>query len=215
MDLYAFDTAIGAQHGALLVGIDEAGRGPLAGPVVAAAVQLDLSAPIEGIDDSKKLSASRREVLYDVITARAPAWAVASASPEEIDRHNILQASLLAMHRALAQIRKAWSLALIDGNTPIGALHPVQQRCIVDGDAKSASIAAASILAKVTRDRMMIEYDKRYPHYDFARHKGYATPQHRRKILEHGLCAIHRRSFCGKLVSQTSLAFGGAEERIN
>jgi ribonuclease HII len=203
--LHAFDDDVRRRLGARIVGIDEAGRGPLAGPVVAAAVQLSQARPIEGIDDSKKLSARKREALYGRITGEAVAWAYASASPEEIDRYNILQASLLAMKRALDKLHCSWTLALIDGNRPIETLPPAQQQCVVGGDALSASIAAASIIAKVARDRMMIEYDTMYPEYKFKSHKGYATRLHRARIEEHGLCAIHRRSFCERIVAQTAL----------
>jgi ribonuclease HII len=206
--LYEYDLSLVNNTGAAVVGIDEAGRGPLAGPVTAAAVLLNLADPITGINDSKKISPQVRERLYGEITSRAIAWAVGEATPEEIDRHNILQATLLAMRRALDKIQIPWSLAVIDGNQAIGSLDKSRQRCIVRGDATSASIAAASILAKVTRDRMMIAYDRLYPAYGFAAHKGYGTDEHRSSIRRHGLCAIHRRSFCESLAGQTDLALG-------
>ncbi|MFP4417711.1 MAG: ribonuclease HII, partial [Chitinispirillaceae bacterium] len=161
MKLYQFDRDYEKQHGCRVIGIDEAGRGPLAGPVTAAAVMLDLDDPIEGIDDSKKLTELRREELYQEIIKRAHAWGVGSATPTEIDSINILQATFLAMKRALRQISEEWSLALVDGNQPIrGFSQSKKQVPIIDGDATSASIAAASIIAKVTRDRYMIESHK-------------------------------------------------------
>jgi ribonuclease HII len=191
--------------------VDEAGRGPLAGPVVAAAVVLDLDKQINGINDSKKLTEKKREELYGPITSGAIAWAVGMASPEEIDRINILKASLLAMQRALDGLdttwgARRWSLALIDGNVPVPGLPAMQQQTVVGGDARSASVAAASILAKVTRDRIMRAYHEQYPDYGFAVHKGYGTSLHRERLLQFGLCGIHRKSFCGAIVqTQTSL----------
>jgi ribonuclease HII len=188
-----------------LVGLDEAGRGPLAGPVVAAAVLLDLSRPIGGIFDSKQVPAKKREELYGRITAKAAAWSVGQASVEEIEEHNILQASLLAMRRALDKIEIAWSLALIDGNRTIPGIGPDVQCAIVKGDATSASIAAASIVAKVTRDRLMAEYQAEFPEYGFSLHKGYGTELHIDRIRKLGLCPIHRRSFCLRLMVQPAL----------
>lgn len=181
----------------LVCGIDEAGRGPLAGPVVAAAVILDPSRPIAGLNDSKKLSARRREVLAEAIRARALAWAVAAASVEEIDRINILQASLLAMRRAVAALaggHGAWPVhALVDGQ------HCPQLPCsaeaIVGGDGRIASIAAASILAKTSRDAGMRELHATYPQYGFDRHMGYPTAFHLRALEEHGVSPHHRRSY--------------------
>ena len=181
----------------LVCGIDEAGRGPLAGPVVAAAVILDPSRPIAGLNDSKKLSARRREVLAEAIRARALAWAVAAASVEEIDRINILQASLLAMRRAVAALaggHGAWPVhALVDGR------HCPQLPCsveaIVGGDGRIASIAAASILAKTSRDAGMRELHATYPQYGFDRHMGYPTAFHLRALEEHGVSPHHRRSY--------------------
>jgi ribonuclease HII len=217
--LYAFDKALQLGRGVRIAGVDEAGRGPLAGPVVAAAVVLDLDKQIDGVNDSKALSAARREALYDLITQSA-AWAVGIATHEEIDSINILQASLLAMRRALDGLAPsaeaplaAWSLALIDGNVPLCGLAAARQQTLVRGDGTSASIAAASIVAKVTRDRLMCAYHDQYPGYEFALHKGYATQLHREKIRTLGLCGIHRRTFCEAInetdvetdVSQTSL----------
>ena len=213
--LYDFDRSIELAESVSVVGIDEAGRGPLAGPVVAGAVVLDLDLEkiIAGINDSKKLSAEKRERLYGEITASARAWGVGEASVEEIERLNILQATFLAMRRALAAITMPWTLALVDGNQRIPGLDGGQepgspkqiQRTVVEGDGKSASIAAASILAKVTRDRIMKNYHERYPMYDFYSNKGYGTARHREAIVEHGLCEIHRRSFCTQIAQQTEL----------
>jgi ribonuclease HII len=203
--LYAFDAAVMAEGKQGIVGVDEAGRGPLAGPVIAAAVMLDHGAPICGVNDSKKLSARAREELYAAITKQARAYGVGAASPEEIDKYNILRASLLAMKRALDVLNAPWSLALVDGNQPIPTVQGERQRCVVGGDALSASIAAASIVAKVTRDRIMAEYDRSYPDYRFAEHKGYPTAAHRQLLLLHGPCAIHRKSFCEKIIAQIPL----------
>jgi ribonuclease HII len=168
-------------------------------------VRLDPARPIDGVDDSKKLTPKKRDELFEAITNRAIAWSVAFASPEEIDRINILRASLLAMHRALETINTPWTLALIDGNQPIRELAPARQQTIIGGDGRSASIAAASIIAKVTRDRIMQRYHAEYPLYNFNVHKGYATLLHRQRILMYGLSPIHRRSFCERLMLQTTL----------
>jgi ribonuclease HII len=176
-----------------VAGVDEAGRGPLAGPVVAAAVVLTPSAVLEGLDDSKKLSPAKREELFPKIQAMA--HGVAVVNPEVIDEINILQAARLAMKQAVEKILSAPDLLLIDGNQKIDS--PITQWAIVKGDAKSFSIAAASILAKVTRDRIMEDYHHLYPQYEFARHKGYGTQLHRELIAEHGPCPIHRRTFRG------------------
>ena len=177
----------------LVCGVDEAGRGPLAGPVVAAAVILDPARPIVGLNDSKKLSAKRRAALAIQIRAKALAWAVAEASVEEIDRINILQASLLAMQRAVAALATAPSHALIDGN------RCPQLACsaeaIVGGDGKVESIAAASILAKTVRDAGMLELHASYPQYGFDRHMGYPTAVHLQALREHGASPVHRRSY--------------------
>jgi ribonuclease HII len=178
---------------ALVAGVDEAGRGPLAGPVVAAAVILDEIHPIEGLADSKKLSAARRDRLYDEIRAKALCCCIAEASVEEIDRLNILQATLLAMQRAVAGLRLRPGLVLVDGNRL--PLLDVRAEAIVKGDAKVAAISAASILAKVTRDRGLALLDQRYPQYGFARHKGYGTAEHLQALRLHGPCPEHRRSF--------------------
>ncbi len=177
----------------LIAGVDEAGRGPLAGPVVAAAVILDDSHPVHGLADSKKLSAARRAQLYDEIRAKALCCSVAQASVEEIDRLNILQATLLAMRRAVLGLRLKPQRVLVDGNRlPV---LDVLAEAIVGGDAKVAAISAASILAKVTRDRDCALLDEQFPQYGFARHKGYGTAEHLAALREHGPCAVHRQSF--------------------
>ena len=181
-----------------VAGVDEAGRGPLAGPVVAAAVILDERRPVEGLGDSKKLTAEFREELAPLIQARAVAWAVAWADAAEIDRINILQATFLAMRRAILGLRVCPGLIEVDGNRlPNLMFHDRQMdgNAIIGGDDKVAAISAASILAKVHRDRMMLALDRIYPDYGFCRHKGYATVEHRERILRYGPCQQHRRSF--------------------
>jgi len=181
------------QSDGLICGVDEAGRGPLAGPVVAAAVILDPENPIEGLNDSKKLSARRREKLAIEIRAKALAWAVAEASVEEIDTINILQASMLAMQRAVAALSVKPVEALIDGNRcPELACRA---EAVVGGDGKIESIAAASILAKTVRDADMRELHAKYPQYGFDRHMGYPTARHLAALREHGASPVHRRSF--------------------
>ncbi len=177
----------------LVCGVDEAGRGPLAGPVVAAAVILDPNKPIEGLDDSKKLSARRRDLLAIEIRAKALAWAVAEAGVEEIDRINILQASMLAMRRAVDKLAVRPEKALIDGNR-CPSLNCLAE-AIVGGDGKVASIAAASILAKTVRDAGMLKLHAAYPVYGFDRHMGYPTALHLKALREHGPCPVHRRSY--------------------
>ncbi len=182
----------------LVCGVDEAGRGPLAGPVCAAAVILDENLPVDGINDSKKLSEKKREALYDVIIKNAVAYGIAFASVEEIEEHNILNATYLAMNRAIEMLSVRADFALIDGNrVPTGI--PIECQTVVKGDAKSMSIAAASILAKVTRDRLLLEYDQKYPEYGFAKHKGYGTAEHMDAIRKHGITEVHRPSFLKKL----------------
>ena len=178
---------------ACICGIDEAGRGPLAGPVVAAAVVLPKDCEILYLNDSKKLSQKRRELLFDEITQKAQAWGVGMAGPGRIDEINILQATYEAMIQAVRNLGVVPDLLLNDAVTIPGL--DLMQVPIVKGDAKSISIAAASILAKVTRDRMMAEYDGLYPAYGFAKHKGYGTAAHIQALREHGPCPIHRRSF--------------------
>ena len=177
----------------LLAGVDEAGRGPLAGPVVAAAVILDDENPIEGLADSKQLSERTRERLFDEIRAKALCCAIAEASVEEIDRLNILQDTMLAMKRAVESLRLKPAKVLVDGNRlPV---LKVAAEAIVQGDAKVQAISAASILAKVHRDRLCLRLHELHPQYGFAEHKGYPTPEHLAALQAHGACAVHRRSF--------------------
>ncbi len=182
----------------IVCGIDEAGRGPLCGPVCAAAVILPDNCVIEGLNDSKKISEKKRELLFDIIKETAVSYGIAMASAAEIDEINILQATFLAMRRAVAQLEPQPDFALIDGNQKPGL--PCTEETIVKGDAKCMSIAAASILAKVTRDRYMRELDKRLPQYCFAQHKGYGTKLHYEKLAEYGLCEEHRRTFLKKIL---------------
>ena len=186
----------------LVCGIDEAGRGPLAGPVVAAAVILDPARPISGLNDSKKLSETKRAMLAVTIREHAVAWCVAEASVEEIDRLNILQATLLAMQRAVAGLAVRPVSALVDGNRCPRLDIPVE--AVVKGDGKVASIAAASILAKTVRDAGMLALHERYPQYGFASHMGYPTAAHCRALEEHGASPVHRRSF-GPVARQLAL----------
>ena len=197
MDLWEIETKIAAEGFAPVCGVDEAGRGPLAGPVCAAAVILPPGLEIAGLNDSKKLSEQKREELFDVIAAKAEAIGIAFATVEEIEERNILGATFLAMNRAIALLEPQPALALIDGNRNTGIEVP--SRCIVKGDAKCASIAAASILAKVTRDRYMREMAERYPEYGFEKHKGYGTAAHYAALREHGPSPIHRPSFLKKM----------------
>lgn len=181
-----------------ICGVDEAGRGPLAGPVCAAAVVFEEGTEIEGINDSKKLSEKKREALFDVIKEKALAFGIAFASVEEIEEVNILNATYLAMNRAIEQLGDKVDFALIDGNrVPTGI--KVDCQTVVKGDAKSLSIAAASILAKVTRDKLLLEYDSKYPEYGFAKHKGYGTAEHMEAIRTYGISEVHRPSFLKKL----------------
>ena len=177
----------------LVAGVDEAGRGPLAGPVVVAAVILDPAWPIDGLDDSKRLHERCREALFPLIRQRALAWSVVAVQADEIDRINILQATLLGMRQAVEKLTLAPGLALVDGNR-LPAL-PCAARAIVGGDGLEPAISAASILAKVTRDRLMCEWHRRYTQYGFDRHKGYATPEHLQSLARFGPCEIHRQSF--------------------
>ncbi|MFZ0724865.1 MAG: ribonuclease HII [Desulfobacterales bacterium] len=194
-DRWAYEKKARAAGHLAIAGIDEAGRGPLAGPVVAAAVILPQRFPSAGINDSKQLSPAQRDRLYEVIYAHAVAVGIGLVDPVEIDRINILRASLLAMAMAALNLSPRPDCLLIDGTFPIPLR--ITQHTIVKGDALSLSIAAASIVAKVTRDRLMGRYDQEYPQYGFAGHKGYATQTHREAICRHGCCSIHRRSFKG------------------
>ncbi len=179
-------------------GIDEAGRGPLAGPVCAAAVILPDNLIIGGVNDSKKLTEKKREELYDVIIEKSVAYSIAFATVEEIERVNILNATMSAMQRAVQNLDVKADFAMIDGNRSPALDIPSQ--CIIKGDSRSMSIACASILAKVTRDRLMLEYAQKYPQYFFEKHKGYGTKLHTDMILQHGVCEIHRPSFLKKLL---------------
>lgn len=190
------EDAARAQGYRLICGIDEAGRGPLAGPVAAAAVILPNDCMIEGLDDSKKLTEKKREALYDVICREAVAYAVAMVDHQTIDEINILEATFVAMRQAVEQLPVQPDFALVDGNRSKGL--PIPFACVVGGDAISPSIAAASVLAKVTRDRYMVEMDEKYPVYGFARHKGYGSKAHYEALLEHGPCPIHRKTFLKK-----------------
>ena len=178
-------------------GVDEAGRGPLAGPVCAAACILPVGLGIPGLDDSKKLSPQKREELYDIIVSSAITFGIAFASVEEIESLNILNATFLAMNRAIEQLVPQPALALIDGNRNSGIRIP--SRCVVKGDSLCADIAAASVLAKVTRDRYMLAMAKQYPLYGFEKHKGYGTVQHYAALRDYGPCPIHRPSFLKKM----------------
>jgi ribonuclease HII len=192
---YRFESAAWRRGLTRVAGVDEAGRGPLAGPVVAAAVVLEPGARIAGVDDSKRLPPEERRRLFDVIRARAVGVAVAVVDHVTIDRINILRATRLAMGQALAALDVEPELVLTDFVAVPDLRCP--QRNLVDGDRRSASVAAASIIAKVTRDRIMEEADREFPVYGFGRHKGYATPEHREALERHGPCALHRRTFAG------------------
>ena len=195
-ELWTLENEIYDEGWSLLCGVDEAGRGPLAGPVYAAAVMLPRNLVIEGLDDSKKLSEKKREALFGIICEKALSYGIASASVEEIEKLNILNAALLAMNRAIEMLKPVPELALIDGNRSTGIRFP--NRCIVKGDAKCADIAAASVLAKVSRDRYMLEMAEKYPEYHFERHKGYGTKLHYEALDQFGPSPIHRLSFLKK-----------------
>lgn len=181
-------------------GIDEAGRGPLAGPVFAAAVILPMDFEIEGLNDSKKLTQKKREQLFDIIVENAVSYSIATATEIEIDEINILKATFLAMNRAVDGLEVSPDIALIDGNQKPGL--KIEERTMIKGDAKSVSIAAASILAKVSRDRYMIELSKIYPQYFFEKHKGYGTKLHYEMLEQHGISQVHRRTFLKKLLER-------------
>ena len=188
-----FDLRKRSESRKIICGTDEAGRGPLAGPVAAGACIFPDGYIPEGLDDSKKLTEKKREALYTQITENALAWGIGLASAAEIDEINILNASLLAMRRAIAAMGVTPDLVLVDGSVNRG--FDIRSEAVIGGDAKSPSIAAASILAKVTRDRIMAELDGKYPEYGFAQHKGYPTPAHKLAVYEFGPCPEHRRSF--------------------
>ena len=196
-ELWTLENEIYAEGFSLICGVDEAGRGPLAGPVCAAAVILPRGFEIEGLDDSKKLSGKKREKLFDDIVNSAVSYGIAFASVEEIEEHNILGATFMAMNRAIEQLSPKPELALIDGNRNKGIC--IESRCVVKGDSKCADIAAASILAKVTRDRYMLEMAEKYPQYRFEQHKGYGTKLHYEMLREYGPSPIHRRDFLRKM----------------
>ena len=196
-DLWELENEIYDSGVSLICGVDEAGRGPLAGPVCAAAVILPRNIEIVGLNDSKKLSEKSREKLYDEICEKAMSFGIAFASVEEIEEFNILNAAMLAMNRAIAQLEPQPELALIDGNR--SSAIEINSRCVIKGDAKCADIAAASLLAKVTRDRYMLEMAEKYPEYHFERHKGYGTKLHYEALREYGPCEIHRPGFLRKM----------------
>lgn len=190
---YSFELAArdaGYRH---VCGIDEAGRGPLSGPVVAAACVLEPGTEIPGLNDSKKLTPKKRDLLYDLVIERATDFAVGFATPEEVDSINILNATMLAMRRAIAALKESADYALVDGNCIRD--YPIPARAIIKGDSLSMSVAAASILAKVTRDRLCLEDDRQYPMYGFAKHKGYGTAEHIAALRTYGPCPIHRKTF--------------------
>lgn len=196
-DLWELENEIYGSGVDILCGVDEAGRGPLAGPVCAAAVILPQGFEIAGLNDSKKLTEKKRDELYDVIIANAVSYGIAFASVDEIEELNILNAAMLAMNRAIAKLDPQPQLALIDGNR--NSAIEVPSRCVVKGDAKCADIAAASILAKVSRDRYMLDMAQKYPEYHFEQHKGYGTKLHYAALREFGPCEIHRPSFLRKM----------------
>ena len=196
-DLWELEKEIYAQGCTLLCGVDEAGRGPLAGPVCAAAVILPVGLELPGLNDSKKLTEKQREALFMPIKESAKAYGIAFASVEEIEDLNILNATFLAMNRAISHLFPQPELALIDGNRNTGISIP--SRCVVKGDSRCADIAAASVLAKVSRDHYMLEMAEKYPEYGFERHKGYGTKLHYEAIRKYGPCPIHRPSFLKKL----------------
>ncbi len=197
MSLYDLENEFRAEGLSLICGVDEAGRGPLAGPVCAAAVILPAGLQLDGLNDSKKLTEKQREKLFPVIQSSALHWAVAFADHAEIDERNILQATFLAMNRAIAALGVEPELCLIDGNRDSGIQYP--SKTVIGGDAKCACIAAASVLTKVSRDRFMLQMDKQYPGYGFAQHKGYPTAAHYAAIRKLGPCPIHRLSFLKKM----------------
>lgn len=195
---YSKEKEVSAKGYKFICGVDEAGRGPLAGPVCAAAIILPENADILGLNDSKKLSEKKREALFPIVCEKAVAYSIAYATVEEIEEYNILNATFLAMNRAIEGLGIKADYALIDGNrVPKGC--PVPVTTVVKGDSLSMSIAAASILAKVSRDRLMLELDKEYPEYNFSKHKGYGTAEHMELIRKYGISPCHRPSFLKKL----------------
>jgi len=196
-ELYEIESALHDSGLTLICGVDEAGRGPLAGPVCAAAVILPPGLCIDGLNDSKKLTEKKRDALYDVITAQAVSWGIGLATPQEIDQFNILQATYLAMRRAVEQLNCTPDHVLVDGNGDPKLSLPTET--LVKGDGRAACIAAASVLAKVTRDRLLTMVDAQYPEYGFAQHKGYPTKAHYEAIARHGVTPEHRQSFLNTL----------------
>ena len=196
-DLWAYERELKEEGKKLIAGVDEAGRGPLAGPVCAAACVLPFGLEIDGLNDSKKLSEKQRERLYGIITEKAEAWAVGFASPEEIDEVNILNATYLAMNRAVKALGLEPDISIVDGNRSEGLRF--SNIAVVGGDGKSASVAAASIIAKVTRDRLMLSLAEKHPQYAFEKHKGYPTALHYERLREFGPCEIHRKTFLKKM----------------
>ena len=197
---YSFEKELISEGYGVVCGIDEAGRGPLAGPVCAAAVILPTDMEIEGLNDSKKLTEKKREALFDVVKEKALAYSIVMVDEKVIDEINILQATLLAMRRAVETLEIKPDAALIDGNQKPGL--GIEERTVVKGDAKSMSIAAASILAKVSRDRFMLELDEKYPQYQFAKHKGYGTKLHYECIEQFGISPVHRLTFLKKILDK-------------
>lgn len=195
------EAEVKARGFAAVCGIDEAGRGPLAGPVVAAAVILPDDIQLPGVTDSKKITEKKREMLFDFVKENALAWGIGEASETEIDEINILNATFLAMHRAVDALQCPADFALVDGNRISGLDIPSE--CVIGGDGKVLSIAAASILAKVTRDRYMREMAQQYPQYGFEKHKGYGTKAHYAAIEQYGICPLHRRTFLKKVLNRT------------
>ena len=194
-DRFFFERSLRQNGYQRVAGVDEVGRGPLAGPVIAACVILPIDERHRVYEDSKKLTAVRREQLFEQLLGSGVPIGIATVWQDEIDRLNILQASLLAMKKAILQLNEAPDFLLIDGNQPVDLAIP--QQSLVKGDSRSASIAAASIVAKVTRDRLMAELDRQYPQYNFSKHKGYPTSEHRAAIIRHGPCLLHRLTFRG------------------
>ena len=199
-ELYELEKQLHREGYSVVCGVDEAGRGPLAGPVCAAAVILPEDCELPGLNDSKKLTEKKREALYDQIIEKAVAYGIAFSTVEEIEEINILSAALLAMNRAIAQLPQTPDMALIDGNTTRDIAVPA--RAVVGGDGKCACIAAASVLAKVTRDRLMLDMAKEYPQYGFEKHKGYGTKVHYAALEEYGPSPIHRMSFLKKFYAK-------------
>ena len=198
---YSYEKGAVSKGFKYVCGVDEAGRGPLAGPVFAAAVILPEDLEIEGLNDSKKISEKKREQLFEIIKEKAVAYSVAFATVEEIEQFNILEATYLAMNRAIEGLNTPADYALIDGNR-VPRKIKIPCETVIKGDAKSCSISAASILAKVSRDRLLLEYDEQYPEYEFKKHKGYGTAAHYEAVKKYGLCPVHRPSFFKKFFGE-------------